>query len=313
MKSNPLLSVSRLKELLAEERLSLSRKRGQNFLVDGNIMAKIISVAELSRDDGVLEIGPGPGALTRELCRRAGKVVAVEWDRGLVELLRRNCRRFRNLKIIQADMLKTDIAPIIDCLRGDGNAENRLKVVANLPYSISGPVLVKLLESEAGFSVFVLMLQKEMGERITSPPGGKKYGVLSVLARMYARPQIVANVTRNCFYPRPRVDSVIVRFDILPERAFPVRDIGRWKKVVKAAFGHRRKTLKNALLQDEFAGCTEERIVEACARVNLDPGRRAEQLSVGDFAGLADSLKELEEERRKRTEQDRRTVKRVSR
>ena len=288
MKSNPLLSPSHLKEILRGADLSLSKKKGQNFLIDGNVLGKIVDAAEIGPDDRVLEIGGGLGTLTMELCRRAGKVITVEWDRGLAKLLRTNCSAFKNLEVVEADILQIDLPSLVDSLRG-GGAE--VKVVANLPYSISGPLLVKLLESEAGFSSFVLMLQKEVGERIASPPGSKKYGALSVLAQMYGRPRAVAAVSRNCFYPRPRVDSVLLRIEVLPERAFPVADIALWKRVVRAAFGRRRKMLKNTLVQDRELGYTEPEIAKACGRAKIDPRLRAEQIPVKDFARLADALK----------------------
>ncbi len=287
MKPNPLLSPSHLKVILRWADLYLLKKKGQNFLIDGNILGKIIDAAELTRKDRVLEIGGGLGTLTMELCRRAGKVAVVEWDRGLVKLLRRNCSTFKNLEVIEADILKVDLTSIVGSLRGK---DSEVKVVANLPYSISGPLLVKLLESEAGFSSFVLMLQKEVGERITSPPGSKKYGALSVLSQMYGRPRAIASVSRNCFYPRPRVDSVLLRIEVLPKRAFPVADIALWERVVKAAFGRRRKMLKNTLVQDRELGYTEPEIVRACGRIKLDPHLRAEQIPVKDFARLADAL-----------------------
>ncbi|MDP8214873.1 MAG: 16S rRNA (adenine(1518)-N(6)/adenine(1519)-N(6))-dimethyltransferase RsmA [Candidatus Euphemobacter frigidus] len=293
MTENFLSSPGYIRDLLKKEGLFLKRSRGQNFLVDRNVAKKILRTAELSRDDVVLEIGPGLGALTLELCRSAGRVIAVEWDRGLVRLLRDRTRDFSNLVILQENFLKTDPAVIAEKLLTGKSSSGRLKVVANLPYSISGPLLVKLLEWEVGFSLFVLMVQKEVGERIVSRPGEKSYGRLSVLCRMYGQPRIAFTVSRNSFFPRPRVDSVVVRFVLRPRSEIPVRDLPFWKLVVSAAFACRRKMLKNTLAADRRLGYTEEQIVSACIRVGIDPRERAERFSVEEFVRLSNALKEI--------------------
>lgn len=293
MSYNPLLSPGYLRDLLNKEGLSLKKSRGQNFLVDRNVVRKILRAACLSRDDAVLEIGPGPGGLTHELCRLAGKVVAVEWDRGLVRILREQASERDNLEIIQADFLKTDLTDLADRLRSGTTPPTRLKVVANLPYSITGPLLVKLLESEIGFSILVLMVQKEVGERIVSPPGNKNYGRLSVLCRTYSELEIIAPVSRNSFFPRPMVDSVIVRFKVYPSSESPIADPALWKNLVRAAFAQRRKMLKNTLAADQQLGYSEDQIVAACLRAGIDPKRRAEQLSVEDFVRLANETHDL--------------------
>lgn len=290
MSDNLLFSPVYLKDILLKEGIFARRSRGQNFLIDRNVADKILRAADLSREDMVLEIGPGPGALTIELCRLAGKVVAVEWDRGLVRILREQAIEYDNLEIIQGDFLKTDLKALASSLRSDITPSAGLKVVANLPYSITGPLVVKLLESEINFSNLVLMVQREVGERIVSPPGSKRYGRLSVLCRTYSDVEIVAPVSRNCFFPRPGVDSVVLRFKIFPASEFQIADPVLWKNLVRAAFAQRRKMLKNTLASDRQLGYSEDQIVAACLRVGIDPKGRAEQLSVEDYIRLANTL-----------------------
>jgi 16S rRNA (adenine1518-N6/adenine1519-N6)-dimethyltransferase len=290
MSDNLLFSPVHLKDILLKEGIFARRSRGQNFLIDRNVADKILRAADLSDADTVLEIGPGPGALTLELCRLSGKVVAVEWDRGLVRILREQAIEYDNLEIIQEDFLKTDLTDLAERLRSGTTPSTGLKVVANLPYSITGPLLVKLLESEIGFSILVLMVQKEVGERIVSPPGNKRYGRLSVFCRTYSEVEIVSKVSRNSFFPRPGVDSVILRFKIFPSNKSPIADHDLWKNLVRAAFAQRRKMLKNTLAADGQLGYSEDQIVAACLRAGIDPKGRAEQLSVEDFIRLSNYL-----------------------
>ena len=294
MNDNLLFSPVYLKDILSKEGIFARRSRGQNFLIDRNVADKILRAADLSDADNVLEIGPGPGALTLELCRLAGKVVAVEWDRGLVRILREQAIEYDNLEIIQEDFLKTDLTTLADCLRCGSPSLTGLKVVANLPYSITGPLLVKLLESEIGFDILVLMVQKEVGERIVSPPGSKRYGRLSVLCRTYSEVEIVSQVSRNSFFPRPGVDSVILRFKIYPAGESLIDDPALWRNLLRAAFARRRKMLKNTLAADRQLGYSEDQIIAACHRVEINPRGRAEQLSVEKFIQLANALEKLE-------------------
>ena len=290
MSNNPLFSPVYLKDLLSAEGIFARRSRGQNFLIDRNVADKILRAADLCRGDAVLEIGPGPGALTIELCRSAGKVVAVEWDRGLVRILREQAVAIDNLDIIQGDFLHTNLVDLVAHLRRSIPPPVSLKVVANLPYSITGPLLVKLLESEVDFSTLVLMVQKEVGERIISPPGNKRYGRLSVLCRTYSEVEIVASVSRNSFFPRPGIDSVVLRFKVFPQRESPIIDPYLWKNLVRAAFGKRRKMLKNTLVGDSQLSYSEDQIIAACIQAGIDPKARAEQLAVEDYISLANTL-----------------------
>ena len=200
---------------------------------------------------------------------------------------------YDNLEIIQEDFLKTDLAVLADSLRRGSPPLTGLKVVANLPYSITGPLLVKLLESEIGFNTLVLMVQKEVGERIVSPPGSKRYGRLSVLCCTYCEVEIVSFVSRNCFFPRPGVDSVILKFKVRSPAEYPIADPDLWRNLVRAAFAQRRKMLKNTLVADHQLGYSEDQIIAACLRVGIDPKGRGEQLSVGDYIRLANILGEF--------------------
>jgi 16S rRNA (adenine1518-N6/adenine1519-N6)-dimethyltransferase len=288
---NRLFRPAYLRSILAAAGFSPQKSRGQNFLIDRNRGVAIVAAANLVRLDAVLEIGPGPGGLTRELCARAGRVVAVERDRVLVRILGEETADCDNLEIVEDDFLDLDLVRLAARLRASGPPWARLKVVANLPYSASGPILARLLESGAGFSLMVLTVQKEVGERIVSPPGGKRYGRLSVLARIYSRPEIIAAVSRNSFFPRPRVDSVVIRLEMIPVPELPALDRVFLREVIRAAFGKRRKMLKNALAGDRELGYSEPRIQAACSGAGIDPHSRPEQLSAGDFINLVIHLK----------------------
>lgn len=289
--SNRLFRPAYLRSILAAAGFSPRKSRGQNFLIDRNRGEAIVRAAGLGRGDAVLEIGPGPGGLTRELCSRAGRVAAVEQDRVLARILREETGDCPNLEIVEEDFLAVDLDRLARRLRGSEPSPARLKAVANLPYSVSGPILARLLESEAGFELLILTVQKEVGERILSPPGGKRYGRLSVLAALRSRPEIIAAVSRNSFYPRPRVDSVVVRFEMFPGPGLRVGEQELISAVVRAAFGKRRKMLKNALAGDRELGYSEEQILAACRESGIDPRSRPEEIPAGGFADLALRLK----------------------
>lgn len=293
MMDNPLFSPVFLKNILLKEGIYARKGRGQNFLIDRNVAGKILRAADIRSEDAVLEIGPGPGALTLELCRLAGKVIAVEWDKGLVRILKNLSSEIDNLEIVQNDFLQVDLKELTARLKKNASALTRLKVVANLPYFITGPLLVKLLESENEFDILVLMMQKEVGERIVSPPGSKNYGRLSVICRTHSDLEIVTPVSRNSFFPRPRVDSVVIKFRVENRRKSMITDPGLWKNLVRAAFSQRRKMLKNTLAANHSLGYSEEQIVRACLRVGIDPKMRAEQIPVEDYIRLAHMLHEI--------------------
>jgi len=250
---------------------------GQNFLVDEHAADRIIEAAGLTKDDTVVEIGPGRGVLTRGLAESAGRVVAIELDERLIGELRAEHSDLDNLEIIHADALKFDFEKL----------EGRLKVVANLPYYISTPILTRLVSLRTKVSLMVLMLQKEVAGRITASPGGKEYGYLSVMVQLYTDPELLFTVKPGSFSPPPKVDSAVVRLAVLEEPAAPCRDYARLERLVSAAFSQRRKTLRNALKASRLFA--DEAIAEM-ASSGIDPSRRAETLSLAEFAQLSDFL-----------------------
>ncbi len=253
---------------------------GQNFLVDGNVLANIVKAADISPEDMVLEVGPGRGALTSRLAEAAARVVAVEYDRDLVPVLRNELGGYQSLEIINADILRVNLQEALRYSSGD-----KWKVVANLPYNISSQILFRFIEERAMFSELLLMLQKEVGDRLLAPPSCKDYGVLTVFCRLYFDVERVMSVKPASFRPVPKVDSVVLRFRVLGKSRVDVGDELLFRRVVKASFAQRRKTLLNCLkgmdaLADE-AGL--RRVLESAG---IDPRRRGETLSLDDFALL---------------------------
>lgn len=275
--SSPLTSPARIAAILKERGFSPRRGRGQNFLIDGNILNKILDAAELDADDEVLEIGAGLGTLTGELCRRVRRVVAVEWDRGFVEILGDLARSFSNLRVVPGDILKMDLPALLPA---------RGKLISNLPYSVAGAILFRLLSEDTVPALLLCLVQKEVAERIASPPGPKEYGILSVLAQSRTRPEILFRVKPSCFFPRPRVESAVIRLRMGPRP----ENFSFFVSVVKAAFNRRRKMLKNSLAALEVVGYTAAGIEKAAAAAGIDLRARAETLSSEDFMRLSAAL-----------------------
>ncbi len=250
---------------------------GQNFLNDPHYLEKIVASARITSSDLVLEIGPGLGHLTRVLAARAGKVLALELDERLIPLLRKEFAECRNVEIMQADALTFPYTALPD----------KWKVVANLPYYISTPIIQKLLSHRDRFDTFTLMLQKEVADRIASPPGNKEYGYLSVIVQLHAVPRIEFAVPAGAFTPKPKVDSAVITLALRGSPAVFMRDESSFVRVVKAAFSCRRKTLRNSLKQLD---APKEKMDAVLDRTGIDLGRRAETLSVEEFARLADFL-----------------------
>ncbi len=253
---------------------------GQNFLVDGNVLANIVKAADISPEDMVLEVGPGRGALTARLAEAAARVVAVEYDRDLVPLLRNELCRYQSLEVINADILRLDLQEALGYSVGD-----KWKVVANLPYNISSQILFRFIEERAMFSEMLLMLQKEVGERLLAPPSCKDYGVLTVFCRLYFDVERVLSVKPASFRPVPRVDSVVLRFRVLGKPRVEVGDESLFRRVVKASFAQRRKTLLNCL-KGMDASADEASLRRVLESAGIDPRRRGETLSLDDFALL---------------------------
>ncbi len=255
-----------------------ARKRiGQHFLIDPNIVRKIITVSDLSRDEPVLEIGPGRGILTSALCREVGRVIAIEVDPQLVTYLNHALADCSNLDLRLGDALTFPYQSL-----PEGTV-----VVANLPYYLSTPLLFTLLESRARLSRMVLMLQAEVATRLTARPGTRDYGILSVLVQYWTIPSLSFRVSPNCFRPRPKVGSTVVTLLVRKEGAVQVADERMFVRTVRAAFAHRRKTLSNSLREEGFP---LETVAQALAQAEIAPARRAETLTLTDFAALVNGL-----------------------
>ncbi|NIO05836.1 MAG: ribosomal RNA small subunit methyltransferase A [Proteobacteria bacterium] len=262
------------------------RKRlGQHFLIDKNAMEKIVRVADLDPADVILEIGPGRGEMTMLLAQKSQRVMAVEIDRVLASQLVDKTASLRNVEVICGDALKVDLEAM------SRHTEKRMKVVANLPYQISTPLLMRLVSFRCLFSSMVLMLQKEVALRAVAKRNTKAYGSLSVLLQVYTTPTIEMLLPPNCFFPRPKVDSALVRFLVHKTPKIKIDDEQALWRVVRAAFGHRRKTLKNALKSILPEARFSEEVGRAMENVKIDPTRRAETLSLEEFARLTDGLR----------------------
>jgi len=280
-----LASLAGVKELLRRHQIRPKKRWGQNFLINPGIVDKIMAVAEISPDDTVIEIGPGMGALTARLAEQANRVVAVELDRSLVALLRGELAAYGNLRVVEGDALRVDF----DALVKDSGGTFPYKVVANLPYYITTPLLTRLLSGDFAVSLLVIMVQKEVALRLVARPGTKEYGSLSVLAQFRSEPDLVAVISRGSFFPAPAVDSAVVRLRVRTMPPVLVTDEALFFRVVRAAFGQRRKTLLNALAG---AGLGPDRPTwEAILkRAGIDPQRRGETLTLAEFAAIARAL-----------------------
>ena len=273
------------KELIKKYGIRLTKSLGQNFLTDSDVVSRIVDTAEITKDDMVMEIGPGIGSMTEELASRAGKVIAVEIDKHLIPALKDNLQRFSNLEIINEDIMKVKVKDITD------NKQNmRLKVVANLPYYITTPIIMKLLEEDNDIQSMVFMVQKEVAQRMIAKPGGKDYGALSVAVQYYAQPEKAFDVPPHCFVPQPEVDSTIIKLKRNDTPPVDLKDKDMFFKVVKASFGQRRKTLLNALANSAALNKNKEEIREILNSVNINENARGETLSIEQFATLSNQF-----------------------
>lgn len=284
-----LSSASTLKALMTAHGIRPQHRLGQNFLTDAHVLDAIVDAGEVGPNDLVLEIGPGLGTLTQRLARRAGKVVAIELDRNLVEILQKTVvEQHPNVEVIQGDAARVDLRALLAERLADGQ---RAKALANLPYYITTPLVMRLLEERLPLDQVVVMVQKEVADRMTSPPGGKEYGALSVAVQYYSEPRIVTKVSRGAFLPPPDVDSAVVAMRV---RSVPPVDAPRehFFKVVKAAFGQRRKTLSNALTGG--LGVDKQMVTEVLDATGIASGRRGETLSLEEFAAVSRKILERE-------------------
>ena len=274
-------------EVLQKYRFNFQKKFGQNFLIDTHVLDKIIDASGVTEDDFVLEIGPGIGTMTQYLCERAREVVAVEIDKNLIPILSDTLKNYSNVTVINEDILKLDICKLAE----EKNQGKPIKVVANLPYYITTPIIMGLFESHVPIDSITIMVQKEVAERMQEKPGSKEYGALSLAVQYYAKPEIVANVPPNCFMPRPNVGSAVIRLDRYAEPPVQTADEQFMFSVIRASFNQRRKTLVNGLSNAPGLNVSKEKIKEVLARMELSETVRGETLTLEQFAQLADLLR----------------------
>ena len=285
--SNPQKTI----EIIQKYNFNFQKKFGQNFLIDSHVLNKIIAGAGVTKDDFVLEIGPGIGTLTQYLCEAAGKVFAVEIDKNLLPILEETLAPYDNVTVINEDILKLDL----NAIASEYNGGKPIKVVANLPYYITTPIIMGLFEAHVPLENLTVMVQKEVAKRMEAGPGTKDYGALSLAVQYYAEPYIVANVPCNCFMPRPNVDSAVIRLTRHEQMPVAVKDEAQMFKMVRAAFNQRRKTLVNSLNNSPELNFTKEEIQNALAEMNLSATVRGEALTLEQFAALSDLLSAIKE------------------
>lgn len=278
-----LTSPKVIKQIAEQFDFGFSKGLGQNFLLDPQVLDKIADAADI--DDGVLEVGPGFGVLTKRLCETGKKVVSVEIDKRLIPVLDFTLAEFDNVKIIEKDILKTDVKALIDEEFGG----KRISVAANLPYYITTPIITKLIEEKLPIKNIVVMVQKEVAERIAAKPGKKDYGAISVLCQYYTNPRLVTIVPKGSFYPAPKVDSAVLCMEVQDKPNVDVLDEKLFFKVVRSAFAQRRKTLLNCLASGFSLG--KDTLSEILLSVGIAPDVRGEKLGLCEFGKIADALK----------------------
>lgn len=269
-------------ELVKKYNFKFSKSLGQNFLIDDSVPKDIVNGAEVDENDLVIEIGPGVGTLTAQLLNRAKRVVAIELDNDLIPILQQELGDNSKFTLIHNDALKVNFAEII-------GEEKSVKLVANLPYYVTTPIIVKLLKENYNFKSLTIMIQKEVAERMNAEPGNKDYGALSLLVQYYCNTQIVRKVPPQCFIPRPKVDSIVIKLERLGEPRVKVEDEKLFFDIIRNSFNMRRKTLWNGV---KSLGLDKEKLEEAFKNAGVDPKRRGETLSIEEFAILSDKIKE---------------------
>ena len=273
-------------EIINKYGFSFRKRFGQNFLIDEHVLNRIMDAALIDENDGVIEIGPGIGTMTQRLCERAGKVVAIEIDNDLIPILQETLSGYSNVKIIHADVMKTDISKLIK-----EEFEGRdVRVVANLPYYITTPIVMNLLESRYPIASITIMVQKEVADRMRALPGTKDYGALSLAVQYYADTYIAANVPPNCFMPRPKVGSSVIRLDVRKNPDAEVTDEKLMFDLIRAAFNQRRKTLTNAVSNYAGLDLSKEEVEKALTKLDLPATVRGESLDLSQFAALSNIL-----------------------
>ena len=277
--------------IIQKYQFAFQKKFGQNFLIDPHVLDKIIQAAEITREDCVLEIGPGIGTMTQYLAEHARHVVAVEIDANLIPILGETLAEYDNVTVLNQDILKTDIQGLVDTY----NPGKPIKVAVNLPYYITTPIIMGLFESRVPIDNITIMVQKEVAERMQAGPGSKDYGALSLAVQYYAEPYLVANVPPNCFIPRPGVGSAVIRLTRHKEPPVKTRDEKLLFRLIRASFNQRRKTLQNGLNNSPEIPFTKEQISAAIQKLGLPAAVRGEALTLEQFAALADELSRLKD------------------
>lgn len=283
--SNPTNTLA----VINKHEFAFQKKYGQNFLVDEGIVEKIVREAGVTKDDFVLEIGPGIGTMTQLLCEHAREVAAVEIDDKLIPILAETLSAYDNVTVINEDILKVDIA----ALAGEKNGGRPIKVVANLPYYITTPIIMGLFESHVPIDSITVMVQKEVADRMKVGPGTKEYGALSLAVQFYAKPEIVINVPPECFIPRPNVGSAVIRLTRHKENPVQVKDEKLMFKLIRASFNQRRKTLANGLNNSPEINFSKEQIAKAIEALGRGASIRGEALTLAEFARLADIFTDM--------------------
>ncbi|MDE7157399.1 MAG: 16S rRNA (adenine(1518)-N(6)/adenine(1519)-N(6))-dimethyltransferase RsmA [Lachnospiraceae bacterium] len=276
-------------EILQKYNFHFQKKFGQNFLIDTHVLDKIIMEAGITKEDMVLEIGPGIGTMTQYLCENAGEVAAVEIDEALIPILKETLSGYSNVTVLNEDILKVDINRLVQ----EKNNGKPIKVVANLPYYITTPIIMGLFESKVPLESITIMVQKEVAERMKAGPGTKDYGALSLAVQYYAKPEIVAIVPPNCFMPRPNVSSAVIRLSRYQTPPIAVNNEELLFKIIRASFNQRRKTMMNSLNNASGLSYTKEQIGAALAKIGQKENVRGEALTLEQFAKLADELNQL--------------------
>ena len=278
-------------EVIQKYDFDFQKKFGQNFLIDPHVLDKIVDAAQITKDDFVLEIGPGIGTLTQYLCENARQVLAVEIDDKLIPILKETLQPYDNVEVLHGDILKQDIQQIADTYN-DGKP---IKVVANLPYYITTPIIMELFESHVPLANVTVMVQKEVADRMNAEPGTKDYGALSLAVQYYAKPYIAAFVPPNCFMPRPNVGSAVIRLDCLARVPVEVHNEKLMFRLIRASFNQRRKTLQNGIANSAELSFTKEQAARAIEQAGFDVRIRGEKLGLEEFARLADELERMTE------------------
>ena len=281
-----LYNPSELKRVIEMHGFSFSKSLGQNFLIDEGVLMKIVKGSGVDENSGALEIGPGAGVLTRELAKVSKNVVAVEIDKSLMPLLNYTLDEFDNVTVVNDDVLRVDLKALVEEKFGG----SPVHVVANLPYYITTPIIMKFLEDEVPVKSLTVMVQKEVADRMAAAPGGKDYGALSAAVQFYTVPKIIAKAEPHCFMPQPKVASVVIRLEVQPEPTVEVKDKAKMFAIIKSAFGQRRKTLVNALSKSPYINIGKDLVLKALSEMGLDANIRGEKLSLEQFARLSDLI-----------------------